>query len=54
MGVGVLGSIFIDTIIYRDILRDKLLLITLYPGFVLTMFSGMTISVISRKFDSDK
>jgi hypothetical protein len=46
------GSIPTDIIIYRDIIRDKLLKITLSPGFVLIMFSRMTIFVVSRKFDS--
>jgi len=37
---------------YRDILMDMLQQIILYLGFVLIMFSGMTISVVSRKYDS--
>ena len=42
----------IDIIIYRDDFRDNLLKITLYPGFVLIMFSRMTISVVCLKIDS--
>ena len=40
-------------IIYRDIYLDKLQKIILYPRVVLITFYGMTISVGSRKFDSD-
>jgi hypothetical protein len=43
----------IDIILYRNIYLDKLQKIILYSGYVLIIFSGMTISVVSRKFDSD-
>jgi hypothetical protein len=43
----------VDIILYRDTYLDKLQKITLYSRFVLIIFSGMTISVVSRKFDSD-
>ena len=46
-----LGFISTDIIIYRDDYRDNLLKITLYPGFVLIMFSRMTISVVCLKID---
>lgn len=49
----VLLVIYVDIIIYCDIYLDKLQYIILYPGFVLTMFSGMTISVVTRKFYSE-
>jgi hypothetical protein len=43
----------VDIILYRDICLDKLQIIILYPRFVLIIFSGMTISVVSSKFDAD-
>jgi len=46
------GFILIDIIIYRDIFRDKLLVITLYPGFVWVMFPMKTISVVCLNIDS--
>jgi len=42
-----------DIILYRDINLDKLQKIILYSRFVLIIFSGMTISVVSSTFDSD-
>ena len=47
-----LGFISTDIIIYRDDFRDNLLKITLYPGFVLIMFSRKTISVGCFNIDS--
>ena len=43
----------VDIILCRDIYLDKLQKIILYPRVVLITFYGMTISVGSRKFDSD-
>lgn len=39
-------------IIYRDPYLDKLQKIDLYSGFVLTIFSEMTVSVVNRIFYS--
>ena len=47
------GFKFIDIIAYSDIYLDKLQKIILISKYVLIMFSGMTISVVSCGFDSD-
>ena len=47
------GFIFYDIIAYHANYMNKVLLVMLSPRFVLIMFSEATISVVSRKFDSD-